>query len=78
VKLQPKGENGFIEFQHTPSVRASAEANVVLAAYHMALETVLLSVTAENNTSAVRISSPSGNWASRSGTTWIGATWSFR
>lgn len=53
MKLQPKGENGFIEFQHTPSVRASAESHVVLSAYHMALETVLASVTSENTTSTV-------------------------
>lgn len=53
MKLQPKGENGYVDFQHSPSVRASAESNVVLSAYHMALETVLASVTAENTTSTV-------------------------
>ena len=53
MKLKPKGENEYIEFQHNPSARASAESNVVLAAYHMALETVLASVTSENSTSMV-------------------------
>jgi len=55
VKLTTKGDKGndFAAFQHTPSVRASAESSVVLSAYHMALEAVLASVTADNSTSVV-------------------------
>lgn len=53
VKLTAKGENEYTAFQHTPSVRASGETNVVLAAYHKALETVLASVTADSNASSV-------------------------
>lgn len=55
MKLTTKGDKGndFAAFQHTPSVRASAESSVVLSAYHMALETVLASVTADNGTSVV-------------------------
>jgi hypothetical protein len=61
MKLTAKGENEYTAFQHTPSVRASGETNVVLAAYHMALETVLASVTSENNKSTV-ISSQMENY----------------
>ena len=55
MKLTTKGDKGndFAAFQHTPSVRAGAESSVVLSAYHMALEAVLASVTADNSTSVV-------------------------
>jgi hypothetical protein len=55
VKLATKGDKGndFASFQHTPSVRASAESSVVLSAYQMALETVLASVTVDNSTAVV-------------------------
>ena len=54
MKLEAKGgDNEFIAFQHVPSVRASAESNIVLSAYRLALDAVLASVTAENSTGMV-------------------------
>lgn len=51
MKLEAKGgDNEFITFQHVPSVRASAESNIVLSAYRLALDAVLASVTSDNNT----------------------------
>ncbi len=41
MKLEAKGTDEYVAFQHIPSVGADAETNVVLAAYQHGLESLL-------------------------------------